>query len=95
MNMHFRDPRLRNMSTTPLFQIPFARTDSFKFSYFPDATLLWNGLPADLHIFAPPYLTLNIIFGLTFNCMFVLLCAVVVVVLFICLFSALVVWVHR
>jgi len=35
MTMHLR---LRNMSTIPLVQIPFARTDSFKFSYFPDAT---------------------------------------------------------
>ena len=84
MTMHFRDPRLRNMSRTPLSPIPLARTDSFKFSYFPDATLLWNRLPTD--VFAPPSLTLKLIFGLTFNCTFVLLCAVVVVVLFICLF---------
>ena len=41
------------------------------------------------YVFASPYPTLNVIFELTFNCMFVLFCAifvvvVVVVVLFIC-----------
>jgi len=31
------------------------------------------------YVFVPPYLTLNVIFGLTFNCRFVLLCAIFVV----------------
>ena len=38
------------------------------------------------YVFAPPYLTLNVIFGLTFNYMFVLLCAIFVVVVVIYLF---------
>ena len=85
MTMHLRNPRLRNMATTPLFQIPFARTDSFKFSYFPNATLLQTDYQ-QTYTFVPPYLTLKVIFWLTFNCGFVLLCAIFVaaVVLFVC-----------
>jgi len=48
MAMYNRDLRLRNRSMAPLYQVPFARTDTFKFSYFPDAILRWNRLPENI-----------------------------------------------
>ena len=44
---HPTNTRLRNSSTTALKPI-FARTDTYKFSFYPNTISLWNNLPDDV-----------------------------------------------